>query len=145
MLLIDLCILICWQIVDPLKRTVEEYSLEVSVHFDVFHILSMTVVYISVPVFSSAGRIPATQILAKMPVCLEFRQTKYVPWAVAQASLYLLFLGRDVSHSCLLCLSHGRTFASLDVRLWQSALEKRHLGSLSHCWRRGMVLKWTLL
>ncbi|KAG9344995.1 hypothetical protein JZ751_009535, partial [Albula glossodonta] len=29
MLLIDLCILICWQIVDPLKRTVEEYSLEV--------------------------------------------------------------------------------------------------------------------
>lgn len=33
MLLIDLCILICWQIVDPLKRTVEEYSLEVSVHF----------------------------------------------------------------------------------------------------------------
>lgn len=38
MLLIDLCILICWQIVDPLKRTVEEYSLEVSVHFDVFHI-----------------------------------------------------------------------------------------------------------
>lgn len=30
MLLIDLCILICWQIVDPLKRTVEEYSLEVS-------------------------------------------------------------------------------------------------------------------
>ena len=34
MLLIDLCILICWQIVDPLKRTVEEYSLEVSVHFD---------------------------------------------------------------------------------------------------------------
>uniref|UniRef100_A0A672SU29 Gamma-aminobutyric acid type B receptor subunit 2 n=1 Tax=Sinocyclocheilus grahami TaxID=75366 RepID=A0A672SU29_SINGR len=28
MLLIDLCILICWQIVDPLKRTVEEYSLE---------------------------------------------------------------------------------------------------------------------
>lgn len=42
MLLIDLCILICWQIVDPLKRTVEEYSLEVGVHFDVvvFHILS---------------------------------------------------------------------------------------------------------
>lgn len=36
MLLIDLCILICWQIVDPLKRTVEEYSLEVSVHFPVF-------------------------------------------------------------------------------------------------------------
>lgn len=36
MLLIDLCILICWQIVDPLKRTVEEYSLEVSVHFKVF-------------------------------------------------------------------------------------------------------------
>lgn len=32
MLLIDLCILICWQIVDPLKRTVEEYSLEVSVN-----------------------------------------------------------------------------------------------------------------
>ncbi|KAF3833802.1 hypothetical protein F7725_025006 [Dissostichus mawsoni] len=31
MLLIDLCILICWQIVDPLKRTVEEYSLEVRV------------------------------------------------------------------------------------------------------------------
>ncbi|RXN05379.1 gamma-aminobutyric acid type B receptor subunit 2 [Labeo rohita] len=30
MLLIDLCILICWQIVDPLKRTVEEYSLEAS-------------------------------------------------------------------------------------------------------------------
>ncbi|XP_069814252.1 gamma-aminobutyric acid type B receptor subunit 2 isoform X2 [Dendropsophus ebraccatus] len=28
MLLIDLCILICWQIVDPLKRTVEEYNLE---------------------------------------------------------------------------------------------------------------------
>ncbi|XP_063042041.1 gamma-aminobutyric acid type B receptor subunit 2 [Engraulis encrasicolus] len=28
MLLIDLCILVCWQIVDPLKRTVEEYSLE---------------------------------------------------------------------------------------------------------------------
>ncbi|XP_035039564.1 gamma-aminobutyric acid type B receptor subunit 2 isoform X2 [Hippoglossus stenolepis] len=28
MLLIDLCILICWQVVDPLKRTVEEYSLE---------------------------------------------------------------------------------------------------------------------
>ncbi|KAJ8403140.1 hypothetical protein AAFF_G00360560 [Aldrovandia affinis] len=28
MLLIDLCILICWQIVDPLKRTVEQYSLE---------------------------------------------------------------------------------------------------------------------
>ncbi|XP_024863471.1 gamma-aminobutyric acid type B receptor subunit 2 isoform X2 [Kryptolebias marmoratus] len=28
MLLIDLCILICWQIVDPLRRTVEEYSLE---------------------------------------------------------------------------------------------------------------------
>lgn len=33
MLLIDLCILICWQIVDPLKRTVEEYSLEVSLRF----------------------------------------------------------------------------------------------------------------
>lgn len=33
MLLIDLCILICWQIVDPLKRTVEEYSLEVSLQF----------------------------------------------------------------------------------------------------------------
>lgn len=31
MLLIDLCILICWQIVDPLKRIVEEYNLEVSV------------------------------------------------------------------------------------------------------------------
>lgn len=30
MLLIDLCILICWQVVDPLRRTVEEYSLEVS-------------------------------------------------------------------------------------------------------------------
>lgn len=29
MLLIDLCILICWQVVDPLRRTVEEYSLEV--------------------------------------------------------------------------------------------------------------------
>lgn len=36
MLLIDLCILICWQIVDPLKRTVEEYSLEVSVQFYLF-------------------------------------------------------------------------------------------------------------
>lgn len=35
MLLIDLCILICWQIVDPLKRTVEEYSLEVGAHFNV--------------------------------------------------------------------------------------------------------------
>ncbi|XP_061114576.1 gamma-aminobutyric acid type B receptor subunit 2 [Conger conger] len=32
MLLIDLCILICWQIVDPLKRTVEEYSLEADPH-----------------------------------------------------------------------------------------------------------------
>uniref|UniRef100_A0AAV2K3S8 G-protein coupled receptors family 3 profile domain-containing protein n=1 Tax=Knipowitschia caucasica TaxID=637954 RepID=A0AAV2K3S8_KNICA len=32
MLLIDLCILICWQIVDPLKRTVEEYSLEPDPH-----------------------------------------------------------------------------------------------------------------
>ncbi|XP_059828525.1 gamma-aminobutyric acid type B receptor subunit 2 [Hypanus sabinus] len=28
MLLIDLCILICWQVVDPLKRTVEDYPLE---------------------------------------------------------------------------------------------------------------------
>uniref|UniRef100_A0A4W3JHN6 Gamma-aminobutyric acid (GABA) B receptor, 2 n=1 Tax=Callorhinchus milii TaxID=7868 RepID=A0A4W3JHN6_CALMI len=28
MLLIDLCILICWQVVDPLKRTEEEYPLE---------------------------------------------------------------------------------------------------------------------
>ncbi|KAJ4927763.1 hypothetical protein JOQ06_015565, partial [Pogonophryne albipinna] len=73
MLLIDLCILICWQIVDPLKRTVEEYSLE------------------------------------------------------------------DVSHRCLLRSSHGRTFASLDVRLWQERLEKRHLASLSPCWRGGMV------
>lgn len=36
MLLIDLCILICWQIVDPLKRTVEEYSLEVSGPFFFF-------------------------------------------------------------------------------------------------------------
>lgn len=36
MLLIDLCILICWQIVDPLKRTVEEYSLEVSSLFTFF-------------------------------------------------------------------------------------------------------------
>ncbi|TRY84326.1 hypothetical protein DNTS_025433, partial [Danionella cerebrum] len=34
MLLIDLCILICWQIVDPLKRTVEEYSLEASLNAD---------------------------------------------------------------------------------------------------------------
>ena len=42
MLLIDLCILICWQIVDPLKRTVEEYSLEVRVHFDVFYHLIET-------------------------------------------------------------------------------------------------------
>ena len=30
MLLIDLCILICWQAVDPLRRTVESYSMEVS-------------------------------------------------------------------------------------------------------------------
>lgn len=30
MLLIDLCILICWQAVDPLRRTVERYSMEVS-------------------------------------------------------------------------------------------------------------------
>lgn len=29
MLLIDLCILICWQAVDPLRRTVERYSMEV--------------------------------------------------------------------------------------------------------------------
>lgn len=29
MLLIDLCILICWQAVDPLRRTVESYSMEV--------------------------------------------------------------------------------------------------------------------
>lgn len=36
MLLIDLCILICWQIVDPLRRTVEEYSLEVSDSFFFF-------------------------------------------------------------------------------------------------------------
>uniref|UniRef100_UPI00398F7BE9 gamma-aminobutyric acid type B receptor subunit 2 n=1 Tax=Pristiophorus japonicus TaxID=55135 RepID=UPI00398F7BE9 len=28
MLLIDLCILICWQVVNPLKRTVEDYPLE---------------------------------------------------------------------------------------------------------------------
>ncbi|XP_072854575.2 gamma-aminobutyric acid type B receptor subunit 2 [Pogona vitticeps] len=28
MLLIDLCILICWQVVDPLKRTVEKYNME---------------------------------------------------------------------------------------------------------------------
>ncbi|XP_072365108.1 gamma-aminobutyric acid type B receptor subunit 2 [Scyliorhinus torazame] len=28
MLLIDLCILICWQVVDPLRRTVEDYPLE---------------------------------------------------------------------------------------------------------------------
>ncbi|PNI27140.1 GABBR2 isoform 8, partial [Pan troglodytes] len=28
MLLIDLCILICWQAVDPLRRTVEKYSME---------------------------------------------------------------------------------------------------------------------
>lgn len=39
MLLIDLCILITWQIVDPLKRTVEEYSLEVSVLFMLFFAL----------------------------------------------------------------------------------------------------------
>ncbi|KAG8512250.1 Gamma-aminobutyric acid type B receptor subunit 2 [Galemys pyrenaicus] len=32
MLLIDLCILICWQAVDPLRRTVEQYSMEVSRH-----------------------------------------------------------------------------------------------------------------
>lgn len=32
MLLIDLCILICWQAVDPLRRTVERYSMEVSAH-----------------------------------------------------------------------------------------------------------------
>ncbi|CAB1436021.1 unnamed protein product [Pleuronectes platessa] len=73
MLLIDLCILICWQIVDPLKRTVEEYSLE------------------------------------------------------------------DVSHCCLLCSSRGRTFASLDVRLWQGLLEKRLLAPLSPCWKGGVV------
>ena len=30
MLLIDLCILICWQAVDPLRRTVERYNMEVS-------------------------------------------------------------------------------------------------------------------
>lgn len=29
MLLIDLCILICWQVVDPLRRTVEKYNMEV--------------------------------------------------------------------------------------------------------------------
>ncbi|XP_053876310.1 gamma-aminobutyric acid type B receptor subunit 2 [Malaclemys terrapin pileata] len=28
MLLIDLCILICWQVVDPLRRTVEKYNME---------------------------------------------------------------------------------------------------------------------
>uniref|UniRef100_A0A670IXM3 Gamma-aminobutyric acid type B receptor subunit 2 n=1 Tax=Podarcis muralis TaxID=64176 RepID=A0A670IXM3_PODMU len=28
MLLIDLCILICWQVVDPLRRTVENYNME---------------------------------------------------------------------------------------------------------------------
>nr|XP_060630621.1 gamma-aminobutyric acid type B receptor subunit 2 isoform X2 [Anolis sagrei ordinatus] len=28
MLLIDLCILICWQVVDPLQRTVEKYNME---------------------------------------------------------------------------------------------------------------------
>lgn len=71
MLLIDLCILICWQIVDPLKRTVEEYSLEVSVHFDVFfHMwsnfaLDCSFVYVDVTLFASVGRIPMTQILAK--------------------------------------------------------------------------------
>lgn len=42
MLLIDLCILICWQIVDPLKRTVEEYSLEVSEHFDFLFFLILS-------------------------------------------------------------------------------------------------------
>lgn len=42
MLLIDLCILICWQIVDPLKRTVEEYSLEVSEHFYVIFFLTLS-------------------------------------------------------------------------------------------------------
>ncbi|XP_059698539.1 gamma-aminobutyric acid type B receptor subunit 2-like [Haemorhous mexicanus] len=30
MLLIDLCILICWQVVDPLRRTVEKYNMEVA-------------------------------------------------------------------------------------------------------------------
>lgn len=29
MLLIDLCILICWQVVDPLRRTEEKYNMEV--------------------------------------------------------------------------------------------------------------------
>ena len=59
MLLIDLCILICWQIVDPLKRTVEEYSLEVSGHF-----------YLGISWFASAGRIPVTQILSKKKACI---------------------------------------------------------------------------
>lgn len=76
MLLIDLCILICWQIVDPLKRTVEEYSLEVSVHVDVFPFISclnMCMIvhvffYVNVIRFVSARRFFATQILA-ISVC----------------------------------------------------------------------------
>lgn len=33
MLLMDLCLLTCWQMVDPLRRTVEEFSQEVK-HFN---------------------------------------------------------------------------------------------------------------
>lgn len=146
MLLIDLCILICWQIVDPLKRTVEEYSLEVSVYFSVFSHISFKLV-LDCGLFMlmqhdlpQLGESQWHRFSLEMPVCLEFRQTKCPPWAVSRASLLcLLFLGQDVSHRCLLRASHGRTFASLDVRLWQGPLEKRHLASLAPCWRGGVV------
>ncbi|KAK2518344.1 hypothetical protein Q9233_012565 [Columba guinea] len=34
MLLIDLCILICWQVVDPLRRTVEKYNMEILEYYE---------------------------------------------------------------------------------------------------------------
>lgn len=44
MLLIDLCILICWQVVDPLRRTVEKYNMEVC-HFSYFILMVFQLVF----------------------------------------------------------------------------------------------------
>lgn len=105
MLLIDLCILICWQIVDPLKRTVEEYSLEVSLqfHLSVFRVFFPSerapgCVYINATWLDSTERLPCRT--DSCPRVQEFRRTFCLPRAAARASLLLLAVFRGVVATC---------------------------------------------
>lgn len=98
MLLIDLCILICWQIVDPLKRTVEEYSLEVSEQFFFPHVLP---VFISMQCYHFLGA--ATRIR-------RLGETKWLLQAASWSLLVVVWV-RMRAHWHLLCQLNHDTMA----------------------------------